>query len=80
FLSEEKVSDDKALVKSIIKRRTVNVPVDYSVLLSKNVWRVYDVNIQGVSLIKNYRTQFDEILTNETPDQLIDRLRKKTEL
>jgi phospholipid transport system substrate-binding protein len=80
FLSEEKVSDDKALVKSIIKRRTVNVPVDYSVLLSNNVWRVYDVNIEGVSLIKNYRTQFDEILSKETPDQLIDRLRKKTAL
>lgn len=80
FLSEEKVSDDKALVKSIIKRRTVNVPVDYSVLLSNNVWRVYDVNIEGVSLIKNYRTQFDEILAKETPDQLIDRLRKKTAL
>ncbi|MGD9974525.1 MAG: ABC transporter substrate-binding protein [Desulfatirhabdiaceae bacterium] len=78
FLSEEKLSEDKALVKSIIKRRTITVPVDYSVLLSDNVWRVYDVNIEGVSLIKNYRTQFDEILVKETPEQLIERLRKKT--
>jgi phospholipid transport system substrate-binding protein len=77
FLSEEMVSGDKAMVRTIIKRRTVNVPVDYSVLLSDKAWRVYDVNIEGVSLIKNYRTQFDEILAKETPDQLIDRLRKK---
>ncbi len=77
FLSEEMVSGDKAMVRTIIKRRTVNVPVDYSVLLSDKTWRVYDVNIEGVSLIKNYRTQFDEILAKETPDQLIDRLRKK---
>ena len=40
-------------------------------------WRVYDVVIEGVSLINNYRTQFRGILANNTPDGLIEILKKK---
>jgi phospholipid transport system substrate-binding protein len=40
-------------------------------------WRVYDVVIEGVSLINNYRTQFRGILANNTPEGLIEILRKK---
>lgn len=80
FIDEEKLGDDKAVVKSFIKRRSVNVPVDYSMILVDKRWRVYDVNIEGVSLIKNYRSQFDELLAKETPEQVIERLRKKTDI
>lgn len=80
FTGEERVADDKVIVKSIIKRRDVNIPVDYSMILVDNSWRVYDVNIEGVSLIKNYRSQFDELLTKETPEQVIERLKKKADI
>jgi phospholipid transport system substrate-binding protein len=49
-------------------------------LIIDNHWRVYDVNVEGVSLIKNYRTQFDQILSKETPTQLIERLKKKNDI
>jgi phospholipid transport system substrate-binding protein len=40
-------------------------------------WKVYDIIVEGVSLVKNYRTQFASILKNETPAQLIQRLNEK---
>jgi phospholipid transport system substrate-binding protein len=42
-------------------------------------WRVYDVVIEGVSLVNNYRTQFREILANNPPEYLLDTLRKKVQ-
>ncbi len=80
FLNQEAVSDGKSLVKTKIQRQTKDIPVDYSMYSIDNQWRVYDVNIEGVSLIKNYRTQFDQILAKESPAQLIERLKKKVEI
>jgi phospholipid transport system substrate-binding protein len=40
-------------------------------------WKVYDVVIENVSLVMNYRTQFNEILAKNTPEQLLEILRKK---
>jgi phospholipid transport system substrate-binding protein len=42
-------------------------------------WQVYDVKVEGVSLVKNYRTQFEKILLNESPRTLIEKVRKKVE-
>jgi phospholipid transport system substrate-binding protein len=80
FLGQEMLADGKALVTTKVQRQPSDISVDYSMLLVDNQWRVYDVNIEGVSLIKNYRTQFDQILVKESPAQLIERLKKKVEL
>jgi phospholipid transport system substrate-binding protein len=40
-------------------------------------WKVFDVVIEGVSLVENSRTQFREILANNSPGGLLDILRKK---
>lgn len=50
------------------------IPVSYRMLLKNGAWRVYDVIIENISLVKNYRTQFQDILTTATPDQLIARV------
>lgn len=50
------------------------VPVAYRMMLKDGAWVVYDVIIENVSLIKNYRSQFNEILTKGTPDELISRV------
>ena len=80
FLGQEVVAEGKALVKTRVERQPSDISVDYSMLFADNNWRVYDVNIEGVSLIKNYRTQFDQILDKESPAQLIERLKKKVEV
>jgi phospholipid transport system substrate-binding protein len=40
-------------------------------------WKVYDIIIEGVSMVKNYRTQFRQILSKNSPDKLIEILRNK---
>ncbi len=79
FDGQEIVADGKAMVKSRILREKLEIPMDYSLYLKGDQWRVYDVNIEGVSLVKNYRTQFREILAKETPDQLIQKLKEKND-
>ena len=50
------------------------VPVAYRMMLKNGKWVVYDVLIENVSLIKNYRSQFQDVLTRGTPEQLIERV------
>jgi phospholipid transport system substrate-binding protein len=77
FTGEEMVSSTKAVVHTKIVREGGEIRVDYSLREEGNEWRIYDINIEGVSLIRNYRSQFSQILLEESPDQLIERVRKK---
>jgi phospholipid transport system substrate-binding protein len=66
-----------AIVKTLIVADQNKIPVDYSLKEKDGRWRVYDVKVEGVSLIKNYRTQFNDILRKEKPAELIERLKAK---
>lgn len=66
-----------AVVKTFIVSSRNRIPVDYSLLKQGETWRVYDVKVEGISLVKNYRSQFKEILLKDSPDQLIEQLKKK---
>ena len=77
FGKQEMLNSTKASVKTTVMRDTVEIPVDYKMLNRGGGWRVYDVNIEGVSLVKNYRTQFGKILMRKSPADLIERLQKK---
>jgi len=79
YLRQEPVSDTKAVVKTKIIREKSEIPVDYSMRLKNGEWKVYDVHVEGVSLVQNYRSQFNEILSKDSPDELIRRLEKKLE-
>ncbi len=69
---------ERAQVKTIVLRKGTQIPIDYSMYLKDGGWRVYDVKVEGVSLIKNYRTQFEKILLNDPAEVLIEKLEKKT--
>jgi len=77
FLSQEMLSPSKARVKTRIIREVDSIPVDYSVRPVDGVWRIYDVVIEGVSLVANYRSQFNDILSKDSPDVLIERVRSQ---
>lgn len=79
YVSQEMVSDSKALVKTTVIRKTGEIPMNYSMFRNNDIWKIYDVNIEGVSLVQNYRTQFKKSLLKESPAQLIERLRNKVE-
>ena len=53
------------------------IPITYRVVLKDGTWKVYDVVIENVSLIQNYRSQFNSILAKSTPDQMIEILKEK---
>jgi phospholipid transport system substrate-binding protein len=64
---------------AVVTRQMVEHPVEYRLQRSSSgMWRVYDVVIEGVSLVKNYRTQFDEILNNSSFQALMNDLKAKT--
>jgi phospholipid transport system substrate-binding protein len=74
----ETVDGDQATVKTrIATKQGSEVPVDYRLLREKDAWRVYDVIIEGVSLVANYRTQFNKIIQTSSYDDLVKRMRAK---
>jgi phospholipid transport system substrate-binding protein len=77
FLSQEMLSASKARVKTKIIREVDSIPVDYSVRPVDGAWRIYDVVIEGVSLVANYRSQFNDILSKDSPAVLIERVRSQ---
>lgn len=77
YLAQEMITSSKALVKTKILRETIEIPVFYRMIDRGENWKVYDVNIEGVSLVKNYRAQFSKILMKKSPSQLIEILQKK---
>ena len=77
FKEEITLSEKTVEVPTTIVTKTSEVPIHYRLIEEKGRWKVYDVVIEGVSLINNYRAQFREILAKKTPEALLDILRKK---
>ncbi|MCF8029392.1 MAG: ABC transporter substrate-binding protein [Desulfohalobiaceae bacterium] len=71
-------SSSKAEVRSYIRLQEKKIPVNYRLLSrSGEKWGVYDVRVEGVSLIQNYRSQFRDILNQKSPQELLEVLRRK---
>jgi len=78
YLEQNFHSDAYAEVKTKLLRENIETPVDYRMIRKGgDPWRVYDIIVEGVSLVKNYRAQFATILKKESPAQLIERLNQK---
>ena len=70
-------SDKKAEVESNIVTSTAQIPIHYRMVMLDKEWKVYDVVIEGISMVSNYRSQFNEILAKQGPADLLDTLRKR---
>lgn len=77
FIKEIPLSETTVEVQSTVVSKGGVTPINYRVIKREKEWKVYDVIIEGVSLINNYRTQFREILGNNPPETLLETLRKK---
>lgn len=76
----ETVSPNGKLVEvktTITLKDGKRTPVNYRMSFKDGSWRVFDVIIENISLVKNYRTQFQDILKKASPDQLIARVNEK---
>jgi len=77
---DESTEGEYSVVKSkIITKRNVEVPIDYKLLKEGGEWKVYDVVIEGVSLVNNYRNQFNKIIRTQSYEELVKRLKNKQE-
>lgn len=77
FPKESMLSKNQAEVQTKVITSSKEIPIFYKVILKGGTWKVYDVDVENVSLVQNYRSQFNSILAKNTPDQLLETLRKK---
>ena len=74
----DSVDGDLATVRTrVVTRQGTEIPVDYRMLRRGDGWRAYDVTIEGVSLVANYRSQFDKIIRRASFQQLVKQVREK---
>ena len=77
FDREVRLSETQAEIQTTIITSSKKIPVFYRLILKSGGWKVYDVVVENVSLVSNYRTQFNDILAKNTPEQMLETLRKK---
>lgn len=74
---DERIKGNKAQVSTVIDNQGVAIPVHYVMLQKESSWKVYDINIEGVSLVRNFREQFKSILRKDQFDGLVKVLEEK---
>jgi phospholipid transport system substrate-binding protein len=76
----ETVNGTRALVKTVIvDKRGDRLPVDYQLRRPKGQWELFDVVIDGVSIVNNYQSQFNKIIQTSSFDELMKKMRVKRE-
>jgi len=74
----ERVDGNYGIVKvKIVTKKETEIPVKYRVKKKGGEWLVYDISVQGVSLINNYRKQFNSIILRSSFNDLIKKLEAK---
>ncbi len=74
----ERTEKEYAEVRTKVISGKTEIPLDYRLINKADDWRVYDVVVDGVSLVNNYRGQFTKILRASSYSDLVDQLRKKS--
>ena len=78
FDKEVPITGNRVEVQTRAVTKSKEIPMHYRVFKNKSgAWRCYDIVVENVSLVMNYRSQFNEILAKNSPDELINILRKK---
>lgn len=78
YVSQEMMSARRALVRIKVAWKGQEIPLDLRMIRRKGLWKVYDIEAVGISAVRNYRAQFNSILSKETPAQVIELLKAKT--
>ncbi len=73
----ERIKGKKAEVSTQVENKGVTLPVSYIMLQNESGWQVYDIKIEGVRLLRNYKAQFKSILRKDKFEGLVKILEKK---
>ena len=74
---DEMIKGKYALVKTEVVRKSSTIGVDYKLIQENGNWQVYDFVIEGVSMIRNYRSQFTKIIRRDSYEVLVQKLTDK---
>ena len=76
---EPPIADEKKVsVPTVLISKGKKISMLYKLYPDDNTWKIYDIEIQGVSIIRSYRAQFNEILQKGTFDDLLQKMQKPT--
>ena len=75
----ERTEKEYAEVRTKVLSGKTEIPLDYRLINKTNDWRVYDVVVDGISLVNNYRGQFTKIIKSSSYADLVEQLRKKSQ-
>lgn len=75
---DEKTNGKQALVKTMVRIDDNEVPIYYRMRRNQDVWRVYDVVIENISLVSNYRNEFSGVIRKDQFSGLLAKLREKS--
>ena len=76
-VESEQVEGSKAVVKTVVLSQGDTFPIDYKMMNRENNWRVYDVVIENIGLVANYRNEFSGIIRKDKFSGLMEKLRAK---
>jgi phospholipid transport system substrate-binding protein len=80
YEGETKEGDYASVRVKIVTKKGEDIPVEYRLKKEGEDWFIYDVTIEGVSLVNNYRIQFHSIISQSSYENLVKRLKEKVEL
>ncbi|MGH6690471.1 MAG: MlaC/ttg2D family ABC transporter substrate-binding protein [Gammaproteobacteria bacterium] len=73
----EAVDGNDAVVRMMWRRSARDLPVDWSMRRRAGAWRIRDVTLDGISVVDNYRAQFDHVIQRSSHDELLARMEAK---
>jgi phospholipid transport system substrate-binding protein len=74
----EQVEGSRAAVKTnVLTKRNQQVPIEYRLSKVDGRWLIYDVFVEGISLVNNYRSQFNRIITSSSYNELVQKMKNK---
>ncbi len=77
----EQIDGDRAIVRArIVTKKGTEVPIESRLLQKEGRWLIYDILIENLSLISNYRAQFDRVIRTASYPELVKRLQNRVEL
>jgi len=77
YLPEQADADTVTVRSKIVTQRGTEIPLDYRLQKKGDRWDAYDVAIEGVSLVANYRSQFNKIITQSSYEELVKKMEQK---
>jgi phospholipid transport system substrate-binding protein len=79
YVSDKIEGDQASVLSKLLTKAGSDVPIEYRMLKKGDRWLVYDVIIEGVSLVANYRTQFNKIIQTSSFAELVKKMKSRQE-